>query len=204
MLQQPIITQKPIFAQNPLRLMANNKYSGTLHISNLNHMNKLYDIMKEALMQDNNINMGDHGLINPYHPSIASTSYYNHSTPNLSGQTNAKPNKLFITVKGQKIFNIIKEVNQTNRRKSVQIVYNNDEYSGNNANPNYDYEYEEQAQLNKDDEYIQNEKEEGYYDHAREEDNENENEEVIEEEQNHQEGHDYIYGNYPSWTNIFK
>lgn len=179
--------------------MIGNKYSGTLHINNLTHLNKLYDIMKEALMQDNTINMGDHGLVNPYSSTLSSNGYYNNIN-SLTGQPGQKPHKLFMTVKGQKIFNIIKDSVQPNRRKSVQIVYNNEDYGENNHK--YGYPYETMGQNMKEDDYTHNEKDDGYYEQAREEDNENE--EQVDEEQPNPEGQDYIYGNYPSWTNMFK
>lgn len=135
MIPQPTIPyQRPIFSTNPLKLMINNEYSGTLHINNLLHMNKLYEIMKEALLLESQNNF------------------------NLTGNFNQEK-RIFLTVKGQKIFNIIKEGNPVNKRKSVKIVYNNDdeEYGYDNYE---EEEKEEEFQKNEYDEYEYEELEE--------------------------------------------
>jgi len=106
---------RPIFANNPLKMLLSNNYSGTTAIQNLTHINKIYEIMRDAVAQENN----------PQHPHNLNHSFnsgsniYNNqqSLPiNLHGVTNifqtVKPNKLFMTIKGQKIFNIVKENNQ--------------------------------------------------------------------------------------------
>jgi hypothetical protein len=51
-------------------------------------------------------------------------------------------------MKGQKIFNIIKEnVNNTQRRKSVTVIYSNNNIGNNNYNNMYDdYGYEQNMQ----------------------------------------------------------
>jgi hypothetical protein len=49
--------QKPIFAQNPLKLIMFNQFSGTMSLNNLFEINKLYEMMKEGI--NNQLNMGN-------------------------------------------------------------------------------------------------------------------------------------------------
>ena len=48
-------TYKPIFQINPLQMLINNNYSGTLNIQNLIQINKIYEMMKESILQENNL-----------------------------------------------------------------------------------------------------------------------------------------------------
>ena len=41
--------QKPIFSQNPLKLILYNQYSGTMTLNNIYEINKLYELMKEGI-----------------------------------------------------------------------------------------------------------------------------------------------------------
>jgi len=105
---------RPIFPINPLKMLLTNNYSGTTNIQNFTHINKIYEIMREAVSQENNPQQ-HHNLNN----SINSNSNIHNMTQNhpinIHGNTNifqtVKPNKLFMTIKGQKIFNIVKESN---------------------------------------------------------------------------------------------
>lgn len=119
---------KPIFHTNPLKMLLNNNYSGTTDIKNLIQINKIYEIMRESIMQENNLqnqqqqnnlnnpmNTGNNFNMSMNNPFSVST---NTNQPlNLQGVTNifttVKPNsnKIFMAVKGQKIFNIIKDNN---------------------------------------------------------------------------------------------
>jgi hypothetical protein len=123
MIPQQIPYQRPIFSSNPLKMLINNDYSGTLHLSNLQQMNRLYEMMKEALLQESQTNI-------------------NYTTSNFTER------RIFMTVKGQKIFNIIKEGNTLNKRKSVKIIYNNDDEEY--AYENYDEEDEKEEEYKQD------------------------------------------------------
>jgi hypothetical protein len=216
-------TQRPIFAQNPLTFLIDNEYSGTLHINNLVHVNKLYELMKEALLQENNINNAAANLTTPGTNSaninssnIINTNNMNQSRPQtvLFTTTNtntksasssnliSKPNKLFDTVKGNKIFNITKEPHPNNRIKSVRIIYKNEEEYINNPNNhhNYNYEYQNEEE-NKEDHFIQHKQEEFLENREEEEEIPNENEEEYYE--NHPEEENY-FGSYPKFMNFFK
>ena len=161
--QQPF-AMKPVFTYNPLNDLLQNEYSGTLNIKNLQHLNKIYEKMKEALSQDNNIvnnslDINNYNQIQRNAP-INSTITVTHPTGPFA---TTKPNKLFVTMKGQKIFNIIKEnVNSTQRRKSVTVIYNNNNINVNNNGytnnnglyENYGYEeMHEEDEKNNDDYY---------------------------------------------------
>ena len=120
---------KPIFHTNPLKMLLTNNYSGTTHIQNLIQINKIYKIMRESILQENNIqnqqqqnainmniNNGNNFITGHNGNNISLGNNNNTNQPlNLQGVTNifttVKPNnnKLFMTVKGQKIFNIIKD-----------------------------------------------------------------------------------------------
>jgi hypothetical protein len=75
-------------------------------------MNKLYEIMKEALLHESS---GGHQYVSTVTPGQIFTT------------TNTAKPRVFMAVKGQRIFNIIKENHNDNRRKSVKIIYNGDE-----------------------------------------------------------------------------
>ena len=49
--------QKPIFSQNPLKLIMFNQFSGSMTLNNLFEINKLYEMMKEGI--NNQLNMGN-------------------------------------------------------------------------------------------------------------------------------------------------
>ena len=110
----------PVFSVNPLKLMSANKFSGSLNYNNLNNLNFLYSILRNSFNAENtNANTN---------PVISNTGLiFNVNNPN-----NTIQNKPFLLskqkfFKGQKIFNISKESNPLNRRKSVKIIYKNDE-----------------------------------------------------------------------------
>lgn len=111
-------TVNPIFTVNPLKLMSNNKFSGSLNYQNLVNLNYLYSILRNSYASDPN-----HA-----NPMMGNSSGLIFNVNN----TNIPASKPFILskqkfFKGQKIFNISKETNPYNRRKSVKIIYNNDE-----------------------------------------------------------------------------
>ena len=49
--------QKPIFSQNPLKIMIFNQFSGTMTLSNFFELNKLYELLKEGI--NNQLNIGN-------------------------------------------------------------------------------------------------------------------------------------------------
>ena len=54
--------QRPIFSQNPLKFILYNQFSGTMCLNNLCEINKLYEMMKESI--NNQINMNNNGYMN--------------------------------------------------------------------------------------------------------------------------------------------
>ena len=60
--------QRPVFTQNPLKLIMFNQYSGTMTLNNLSEINKLYEMMKEGI--NNQQNFGNNtGFINGFNPN---------------------------------------------------------------------------------------------------------------------------------------
>ena len=53
---------RPIFAQNPLKLILFNQFSGTMCLNNLLEINKLYEMMKEGM--NFQTNLGNNGYMN--------------------------------------------------------------------------------------------------------------------------------------------
>ena len=49
--------QKPIFSQNPLKIMMFNQFSGTMTLNNFFELNKLYELLKEGI--NNQLNIGN-------------------------------------------------------------------------------------------------------------------------------------------------
>jgi hypothetical protein len=164
--------------------MINNPNSGTLCINNLNHINRLYEMMKEALAQENSLAQGNlFSTTTGPKPSIifATTNSQRHLYDSTVNR-----NKLFITSKGKKIFHIYKEPHQTNRRKSVQIVYNLED-----ASEEAPYQHYEDSENYEKEEYAGNKPEEYY------EEGEEDYEEPAEEDHKQEEANeDYFGGNY--------
>lgn len=196
--QQTAPVQRPIFLTNPLNYLINNEYSGTMNINNLVHINRLYEMMKEALIQESNANYS--GYNTGGNIFATSNSASNHrptvifATTNSQRQAETKPSRLFATVKGKKIFNIVKEPSQTNnRRKSVKIIYKQEEDYSNAHHLNYNFEEQEEEK----EEHYDMSKQEGFED-IREEEYVDE-----EEELKHDEAHDNIFdSSYPNFLNM--
>lgn len=91
--------------------MIDNPFSGTLSANNINRINKLYEMMKDALIQQT-ISVG---LTSCYAKGNGIPIF---TTTNMADKGN--PAKMFYTVKGNKIFNIVKHPNQ--RRKTIMIL----------------------------------------------------------------------------------
>ena len=67
--------QRPIFSQNPLKLIMFNQYSGTMTLNNLCQINKLYELMKEGI--NNQINTGNiNGYMNGLNNGITQNMKY--------------------------------------------------------------------------------------------------------------------------------
>jgi len=156
--QSPI--QKPLYTYNPLRLVIENEFSGTLHVTNINNINNLYNLMKQnQYFENTNNNCLNNNLTSSNINSLPSTNNTGLGIrsiipSNPSFHIEKKPT--FVTIKNNKIFNIIKEnsnfnnnhSSNINRIKTVKIIYKEDNASMNNyenniemnANNNYDEE----------------------------------------------------------------
>lgn len=207
---------KPIFHTNPLRHIIKSNKSGTIQSRNLNYLNKLFEMMKDAVFYDSEQNR-----INYPNPSNANSSYNqpNQSSNNAfninSGthifQTIKSVNKPTTSIKGQKIFNIVKENNHSNKR-TVKIIYINNEENNDNSNKfynannlNYEFEYQHQNEIDNNERVDKYENEDEFYEHDHL--NYNTQGEIGEEnfeEENKNEGNDDYFNSYSSWKYIFK
>lgn len=114
---QGYLIQKPIFNQNPLKYVIDNEYSGTLTLNNVIKVNKLYEILREGLQQQcQNNNNTQGGKV--YCSEKSNTTSIN-ETPSVPSKT-----KLFVTVKGKKIFEIKKEGDNVNKKSNENRVNN--------------------------------------------------------------------------------
>lgn len=196
--------------------MINNYQSGTIQSSNLNYLNKLFEMMKDAIFYDseqNRINFPNPNNANcPYAiQNQTSNNLFNINTGNHIFQTIKSVNKPNTSIKGQKIFNIVKEHNHSNRR-SVKIIYINNEENNDNSNKyynannvNYDYGYQHHNEMENNERIVKYENEEEYYENDVE--NYNTQGEIgMEnyEEENKNEANDDYFNSYSSWKYIFK
>jgi hypothetical protein len=112
---QIVTVSRPIFQINPLKMLLTNNFSGTTKIENLTQINKIYEIMRDAVAQENNQQHNNlNNSINSGTNIIKSAPLQSHPINLHNGGnifTTVKPNKLFMTIKGHKIFNIVKENN---------------------------------------------------------------------------------------------
>jgi hypothetical protein len=58
----PPTPTRPIFTQNPLKLILFNQFSGTMSLNNLCEINKLYEMMKESM--NTQMNLNNNGFMN--------------------------------------------------------------------------------------------------------------------------------------------
>ncbi len=138
---QTITFQKPVFAHNPLRLLSENQFSGTLHVNNIKNINGLFDIMKMSQINENvNNSVPVNNMV-----KTSSTNSNNIFLINNAKNGNYEKRPTFVTFKGNKIFNIIKDIpgnnynnNQSNteRIKSVKIIYKDENNINNTENMN--------------------------------------------------------------------
>lgn len=135
--------------------MVDNSYSGTTNINNINQINQIYELMKKGITLQNTPNYGyQNSLHNSYsnlhsnQGNIANNNGHvvffkttnnlstNNTSPNSSNSGNStqqKPNVLFVTTKGKKVFDIIKQtsnngMNGNNRKPLENNMYVNGNY----------------------------------------------------------------------------
>jgi len=207
---------KPIFYTNPLRHLINGSQSGTIQSRNLNYLNKLFEMMKDAIFYDseqNRINYSNPNNVN-YSFNLqneSSNNAFNINSGTHIFQTIKSVNKPILSIKGQKIFNIVKKNNHSNKR-SVKIIYTNNEENNENSNKyynvnnaNYEYEYRNHDEIDNDERVEKFDNEEELYEHSVE--NYNTQGEIGEEnfeEENKNDQNDDYFNSYSSWKYIFK
>ena len=221
-------SSRPIFEANPLKIMVNNQISGTLSVKNLNYVNKIYELMKNAVFYDNSENFNGINLTSTNINVNSSNINHNHLNTNNNAPENvnnifttSKPaKKVFISIKGEKIFNIIKENNLKNKR-SVKIIYSNEEENSEDSDKKNSLMKNKKSEniefnniRNNENELIEknyyseeHDEEEKYFENINCLNNQNEQEICEEhfEEENRNEGQeDYLYPSYQSWKSIFK
>jgi hypothetical protein len=195
--------------------MFNSYQSGTMQNINLNYLNKLFEMMKDAIFFDSEQNR----IPNFNSNSLNNYNFNNQTTTNSlilnAGsnifQTIKSTNKPNTSIRGQKIFNIVKENNHSNKR-SVKIIYINNEENNENShgmynlnNVNYEFVYNANDLDNQESLNEKYESEVEFY----ENDVENYNtqgemgEENFEEENKNEVNDDYFHS-YSSWKYIFK
>jgi len=95
--------------------------------------------MRQSLLGDSNNNINNNSYSNN-----SQTGFNSNQTMLNTYSTNKDLKQpIFINqklIKGQKIFNIIKENNHFNRRKSIKIIYNNDDEIQEIQNNNCEFE----------------------------------------------------------------
>lgn len=112
---------RPIFTENPLKYMIDNKYSGTATINNITQINNLYELMKRGITQQSTPNLyqsishnnpnSSNSIVNITSSRIPNTSFPGQAlfrTTNSNYIDNSKKNVLFVTTKGKKVFDIVK------------------------------------------------------------------------------------------------
>lgn len=161
--------QRPIFSENPLKHMINNPDSGTISLNNIYRINILYELMKKGLTQQNAISVYANQQLPQMQNTNGTNMYLNnnntiancnssnapvtHSAVLFTTSINGQPNKskMFVTTKGRKVFEIIKEgasggtgtysgaTNLNNTLSNVGIINYNDnqpKYQPSQPNPN--------------------------------------------------------------------
>ena len=159
-----------------------------INYSNPNNVNYSFNLQNESSNNAFNINSGTHIF-----------------------QTIKSVNKPILSIKGQKIFNIVKKNNHSNKR-SVKIIYTNNEENNENSNKyynvnnaNYEYEYRNHDEIDNDERVEKFDNEEELYEHSVE--NYNTQGEIGEEnfeEENKNDQNDDYFNSYSSWKYIFK
>ena len=151
--------QRPIFAQNPIKFVWNNQFSGTLNLNNLYEINHLYEMMKEGINNqfnipnNNNYNIGliiNNNIINNNginmniieenkYRNIILDKYYNNEEivikKNGSYKINIKEENIFqqMELNKQPIFNVYNDIYNNNNN-----IINNNFIINNNTNKIFD------------------------------------------------------------------
>ena len=150
--------QKPIFLQNPLKLIMLNQFSGTMTLNNLFEINKLYELLKEGINnQLNNGYINGNNQNNKYQQNNKKNGYYNNSYISDEKSKNDYSNIILDTTYNSEepihrknisslqikkpIFGVFRNVNNYINSYLIQNNYNNNynEYQ----NPNYNIYNEE-------------------------------------------------------------
>ena len=144
--------QRPIFTQNPLKLILFNQFSGTMTLSNLCQINRLYELMKEAI--NNQINMGNtNGYMNGNNQNVKygmmrqQYGYYNYNG-NIYDE-NSK-NNFILDSTYNKEDSITRKYNSFQNRRPIFFVYRK------NNNFNYPYMFKNSQNYNNYDGNINN------------------------------------------------
>ena len=129
--------QRPIFSQNPLKLIMFNQFSCTMNLNNLYHINRLYELMKEGI--NNQLIIGNGNNLN-LKSSQNQYGYYNNNNGNAYDE-NSK-NNFILDSTYNKENPIIKKYNSLQNRKAIFYVYRKNNNNSNipymlNNNENY-------------------------------------------------------------------
>lgn len=140
--------QRPIFLQNPLKLILYNQYSGTMTLNNIYEINKLYELMKEGMNNQlyignnngynnmNNTNIKFHQDNNNFMKPKAN-SYYNNYYSNIildSTYLNEEP-IIKKNTSSEKFKSLIFEVSRnTHNYNSYQNLYDNNYQNNHSSN----------------------------------------------------------------------
>ena len=103
--------QRPVFIQNPLKMMINNNFYGTFTINNLVELNRLYEMMKEGLSSQQGEN--NQGNFNGYGQNY-NNGYYNNNN-NTYNNNNGDNNNNYVD------FN---ENNNNNNNNNNKVCFN--------------------------------------------------------------------------------
>jgi hypothetical protein len=113
----------PIYTENPIKLMLNNEFCGTMNFKNLNEINSVYQVMRHhQIISDNNTRLNNYNEYNKENTIVVKDIASGPKTPTFNYS------------RGDKIFNIIKDNNHP-RRKIVKIIYEDSDC--NNEDENY-------------------------------------------------------------------
>jgi hypothetical protein len=161
--------QRPIFLQNPLKLIMFNQFSGTMTLNNLFEINKLYELLKEGISnqlnngyinssnqnikyQQNNTFRPQNGYYNNYNSYISDEKSKNEfsniildTTYNSEEPIHKKKNFSYSQIK-KPIFGVFRNINNYINPYIIQNNYNNN-YNG-FPNSNYNFYNENMSHSN--------------------------------------------------------
>lgn len=169
--------QRPIFAQNPLKFILFNQFSGTMTLNNLFEINKLYEMLKEGINNQLNINNG-YNVINKNFDEKSKNSNRNIILDKTYNKNEPIKKTNSSQIQGKKkIFGVF--------RKDEIFSNSNNPYNTNNfiSKPNYIYQnqnnnyYEENVHVNnifEEDEYNKNNNIKNYQNEIENQNNNNE------------------------------